>query len=191
MKREAGIRINGETQEFGGRNRRVKRQAGLENVGEYREKQPRWGGRINGDGGGSSKEERGHGDGENESRWRKSGREEGRGSETKMTPSEVQQMLHWCEEEAALMTAKCSEEIQAEKEAKRRCEEVVAGELEEIATRTPLGRVCADFDWEKEERRKREIGEEEKRKARWEREKQMTDKLAEAREGEERRTGGI
>ena len=161
MKREAGIRINGETQEFGGRNRRVKRQAGLKKrwrgprertqVGRKNQRRWRW----------VVKRRNGHGDGENESRWRKSGRKEGRGSETKMTPSEVQQMLHWCEEEAALMTAKCSEEIQAEKEAKRRCEEVVAGELEEIATRTPLGRVCADFDWEKEERRKREIGEEE------------------------------
>ena len=67
-------------------------------------------------------------------------------------------MVDWCEEEAASMTAKCSEEIQAEKEAKRRCE---VGELKEIAERTPLGRVWADFDWEKEERRKREIGEEE------------------------------
>ena len=74
---------------------------------------------------------------------------------------------------------KCSEEIQAEKEAKRRCEEVVAAELEEIAERTPLGRVWADFDWEKEERRTREIGEEEERRE-WEREKQMRDKLAEA-----------
>ena len=45
------------------------------------------------------------------------------------------------------MAAKCSEEIQAEKEAKRSCVEVVAEELEEIAARTPLGRVC--FDWEK------------------------------------------
>ena len=72
-------------------------------------------------------------------------------------------MVDWCEEEVASMTAKRSEEIQAEEEAKRRCE-VVAGELEEIAERTPLGRVWADFDWEKEERRKREIGEEEERR---------------------------
>ena len=90
-----------------------------------------------------------------------------------MTPSEVQQMLHLCEEEAAMMMAKCAEEIQAEKEAKRRCEEVVA-------ERTPLGRVWADFDWEKEERRKREIGEEEEEWREWEREKQMREKLAEA-----------
>ena len=58
--------------------------------------------------------------GENEGRWRRSGRKGGRGSETKTTPSEVQQMLNWCEEEAALATAKGSEEIQAEKEARRK-----------------------------------------------------------------------
>ena len=41
VKREAGIRINGGTQEFGGRNRRVKGQAVRKNVGEDRERQPR------------------------------------------------------------------------------------------------------------------------------------------------------
>ena len=66
-----------------------------------------------------------------------------------MTPSEVQQMLEWCEEEAALTTAKCSEEIQAEKDARKRYEEAVAGELEEITARTSLGRVWTDFDWER------------------------------------------
>ena len=70
--------------------------------------------------GGSPKGEGGYGGRENESRWRRSARKEGRGSETKMTPSEVQQMLDRCEEEAALTTAKRSEEIQAEKEARRR-----------------------------------------------------------------------
>ena len=83
------------------------------------------------------------------------------------------------------MMAKCSKEIQAEKEAKMRCEEVVAGELDGTAARTPLGRVWADFDWEKEEKRKREVGEEERRA--WERAKQMRDKLAEARK--EKREG--
>ena len=171
MKREACIRINVGTEEFGGQAVRKKLWKGPRERTQGR-------GRSSGDGGGSSKGERGHGDSENESRWKKSGRKGRRGSETKMTPSEVQQMLDWCEEEAALTTAKCSEEIQAEKEDRKRCEEAVVGELEEIAARTPLGRVRADFDWEKEERRKREIGEEERRE--WEREKQMRDKLAEA-----------
>ena len=58
-------------------------------------------GRSSGDGGGSPKGEGGHGGSENEGRWRRSGRKEGRGSEMKTTPSEFQQMLDWCEEEAA------------------------------------------------------------------------------------------
>ena len=64
MKREAGIRINGGTQEFGGRNRRVKRQTGRKNVAEDREKQPKREEEAAEMAVGSSKGERGHGDSE-------------------------------------------------------------------------------------------------------------------------------
>ena len=83
------------------------------------------------------------------------------------------------------LAAKCSEEIQAEKEARRRCEIAVAGDLEKSGQRRRWGRVWADLDCGNEEKRKQEIGEEEeqeeeeKRRER-EKEKQMRDKLAEA-----------
>ena len=142
---------------------------------------------LQSEGGGSPKGEGGFGGSENEGRWRRPGRKEGRGSETKTTtPSEVQQMPNWCEEEAAVVATEGSEEIQEEKEARRKREEVAAAELEEIAGEVPLERVWETFEEKEAVRKRREIGEERRE---WERE---TDErtVGGGRENEETGTGG-
>ena len=79
-----------------------------------------------------------------------------------------------------MATTEDSEEIQAEIEARRKHEEVVARELEEIAGEGPLESALETFEGKKEtERTRREIGEEEEEKREWEREKQMREQLAE------------
>ena len=70
--------------------------------------------KLQSDGGSTFKGEGGHSDSENENRWRRPGRREGRGSETKAeTPNEVQRTPNWCEDEAAALV-EGSEEIQME-----------------------------------------------------------------------------
>ena len=109
----------------------------------------------------------------------------------KTTASEVQQMLDWCEEEAALTMAKGPEGIQAEKEARRKCEEAVARELEEIAREAPLGRVWADLDWEKGGKEKtRNRRRRRRRNARMGKRETDEGQVGGGREREERGTGG-
>ena len=76
---------------------------------------------------------------ENEGGWRRPGRREGRGSETKAEAlGEVRRTPNWCEDEAAAL-AEGAEEIQMEIEARRTREEVVAREIEDIAGEESLG----------------------------------------------------
>ena len=76
--------------------------------------------------------------------------------------------------------AEGSEEIQAEIEARRKREEVVARETEEIAGEEPLERTLETFEGKKEaERKRREIREEEEEKAGMGTRKQMREQLVE------------
>ena len=111
----------------------------------------RWRGsreKLQSDGGSTFKGEGGHSDNENENRWRP-GRREGRGSETKAeTPNEVQRTPNWCEDEAAALV-EGSEEIQMEVEVRRKREEVVTREIDEIAGEGPLGCALEIFEGKK------------------------------------------
>ena len=118
----------------------------------------RWRGsreKLQSDGGSTSKGE-GDSGSEHENRWRRLGRREGRGLETKMvtwpdwheeeaiaankeiseeiqagTSDEIRRTSDRCEDEAAYYVEH-SEEIQMEREIRRKREEVVAREIEEI-----------------------------------------------------------
>ena len=77
--------------------------------------------------------------------------------------------------------AEGAEEIQMEIEARRKREEVVAREREEIAGEESLACALETFEGKKQaERKRREIREEEEEKWEWEREKQMRERLVEA-----------
>ena len=143
----------------------------------------RWKGsreRLQSDDGSTFKGEGGYSGSENEGRWRRPGRREGRGSATKAeAPGEVRRTPNWCEDEVEAL-AEGAEEIQMEIEARRKREEVVARETEEIAGEESLGCALETFEGKKEpERKRREIREEEE-KWEWEREKQMRERLVEA-----------
>ena len=162
---EAGIRTNGGIQGLGEESE-AKGSGGVEK---------RWRGsreRLQSDGGSQHKGEGGYSGSENEGRWRRPGRKEGRGSETKAaTPGEVRRIPNWCEDDAAVALAEGSEEIQAEIEARRKREEVVAREMEEIAGEGPLRCALETLEGKKDaERKRREIREEEEEKREWERE---------------------
>ena len=144
--------------------------------------------KLQSDGGSTSKGEGGCSGSENENRWRRPRRREGRGLETKMmtwpdwpeeeeiaankeiseeiqagTSDENRRISDWCENETAV-SDKESEEIQLERKARRKREEVVAREIEEIMGGESL----------------EEIREEEEEKLEWEREKQIREQLIEA-----------
>ena len=144
--------------------------------------------KLQSDGGSTSKGEGGCSGSENENRWERPRRREGRGLETKMmtwpdwpeeeeiaankeiseeiqagTSDEIRRISDRCEDEVAV-SVKESEEIQLERETRRKREEVVAREIEEIMGGESL----------------EEIREEEEEKLEWEREKQIREQLIEA-----------
>ena len=142
----------------------------------------RWRGsreKLQNDGGSTFKGEGGYSDSENENSWRRPGRREGRGSETKTmiwpdwceeeavvanmevseeieaeTSGEVRRTSNRCEDEAAAL-AEGYEEIQMEVEARKKREEVVAREIEEIAGEESLGCALGTFEVKKEAEKKR------------------------------------
>ena len=144
--------------------------------------------KLQSDGGSTSKGEGGCSGSENENRWGRPKRREGRGLEIKMmtwpdwpeemeiaankeiseeiqagTSDEIRRISDRCEDEAAV-SVKESEEIQMERGTRRKREKVVAREIEEI-----LGGESLE-----------EIREEEEEKLEWEREKQIREQLIEA-----------
>ena len=175
----------------------LERKVGDERIWEDGETLEKIKGKLQSDCGITSKGEGGCSGSENENRWRRPKRREERGLETMMmtwpdwleeeesaankeiqeeihtgTSDEIRRVSDRCEDEAAV-SVKESEEIQLEGETRRKREEVVAREIEEIMGGESL----------------EEIREEEEEKLEWEREKQKKT-IDRGGQGEESGTGG-
>ena len=92
--------------------------------------------------------DRGQKNREGGNRWERYRRREGRGrgSESRLTPEEIQQAVAEMDHETLLRAEACSEEVKVEEETEEQRERIVADELQEIVAAMSVEKVWRSFE---------------------------------------------